>query len=153
MTKFHRNFKNYTPKVETNGKMVEAEPEVKVVLIDDGVEALEEEVDEQHEPSEERPEEIEVPEEDDIEYDRNLITVVDGLSFYDTTTSTADGGFRNWWVSPGGHGNQMAYFICKLCPNVQLYVARVNDSGAVYGGPKFTVLSCAEVRMNGNGEI
>lgn len=34
---------------------------------------------------------------------------------------------QGYYISSGGHGTAMAGFICKLCPNVQLYVLKLDE--------------------------
>lgn len=33
----------------------------------------------------------------------------------------------NYWMPTGCHGTQMASLICEVCPEVELYVARIQD--------------------------
>ncbi|KAL7939080.1 hypothetical protein V8C35DRAFT_285649 [Trichoderma chlorosporum] len=50
--------------------------------------------------------------------------------------------FRDFYTGPSQHGTKMASFINKICPMVQLYVARMDDSRAPI--EKFTVDSAIE---------
>jgi hypothetical protein len=81
---------------------------------------------------------------DGVALDRENIPVKGGTSFYQSTQS--DPAFRQYFVAPGGHGTTMAAFICLVCPDVELYAVRLNDSEHHTGGRKFTVKSCAEVK-------
>jgi hypothetical protein len=81
---------------------------------------------------------------DGVALDREDIFVKGGTSFYQSTQS--DPAFRQYFVAPGRHGTTMAAFICQVCPDVELYAVRLNDSEGPTGGRRFTVKSCAEVR-------
>lgn len=50
-----------------------------------------------------------------------------------------------YYVSSGGHGTAMAGLICKLCPNVQLFVLKLDDKLDASGGRTITAKSAAKV--------
>jgi hypothetical protein len=81
---------------------------------------------------------------DGVALHKENISVKGGTSFYQSTQS--DPAFRQYFVAPGGHGTTMAAFICQVCPDMELYAVRLNDSERHTGGRRFTVKSCAEVR-------
>ncbi|KAH8743654.1 hypothetical protein BGZ57DRAFT_808682 [Hyaloscypha finlandica] len=47
-----------------------------------------------------------------------------------------------YWVGPCPHGTRMVKCIQKLCPDAELYVARLDDSGMAEKKQKFTTESC-----------
>lgn len=51
--------------------------------------------------------------------------IKDGISF--CTSSDHHQHVYNYWVPSGCHGTQMASLIQKVCPQVELYVARLQD--------------------------
>lgn len=68
-----------------------------------------------------------------------------GTSFYvDNTTSFS--GQRPWYSSTTDHGTLMAALIRKVCPNVSLYVARL-DQTASENGFQPTADSATKVRI------
>jgi hypothetical protein len=71
-----------------------------------------------------------------------LPTLANGKSFYGQRDKEIP--FRDYFTGPSRHGTQMASCIYKVCPMVQLYVARMDDSKPQL--EKFTVNSAIEVR-------
>jgi hypothetical protein len=63
------------------------------------------------------------------------------------TYCTSSRGKRNvtnsYYASSTGHGTLMAALICFVCPDVQLYVAKLDDQQASDGS--FTARSAADV--------
>ncbi|KAI1126077.1 hypothetical protein F5Y10DRAFT_294016 [Nemania abortiva] len=59
-----------------------------------------------------------------------------GYSWYGDRSKDKKLPFRDYFTGPSLHGTQMAQCIYKVCPMVQLYVARMDDSSAT---EKFTV--------------
>lgn len=51
-----------------------------------------------------------------------------------------------YYVSSGGHGTAMAGLICKLCPNVKLFVLKLDVKVDASGGRAITAKSAAKVR-------
>ncbi|KAB5545922.1 hypothetical protein GE09DRAFT_1132964 [Coniochaeta sp. 2T2.1] len=49
-----------------------------------------------------------------------------------------------YYVSSGGHGTAMAGLICKLCPNVKLFVLKLDDKLDASGGRTITAKSAAK---------
>ncbi|KAK4210780.1 hypothetical protein QBC37DRAFT_390236 [Rhypophila decipiens] len=52
------------------------------------------------------------------------IKVVAGKSFW---RPGIDGDFKDFWVSPGAHGIEMAHYITEACPMADLVIARVSS--------------------------
>jgi hypothetical protein len=51
-----------------------------------------------------------------------------------------------YYISSSNHGTHMATVICRLCPSVSLYVAKLDERGPMEGGlPNITVDSAAKV--------
>jgi hypothetical protein len=55
-----------------------------------------------------------------------------------------------YYVSSGGHGTAMASLICRICPNVQLYVLKLNEHYVEPGKRQITAKSAARVRPRSN---
>ncbi|ETS78061.1 hypothetical protein PFICI_10123 [Pestalotiopsis fici W106-1] len=49
-----------------------------------------------------------------------------------------------YYVSGGGHGTAMASYICKICPNVQLYVLRLEEKASIEPGRRNITADSAE---------
>ncbi|KAH8805997.1 hypothetical protein F5884DRAFT_801362 [Xylogone sp. PMI_703] len=49
-----------------------------------------------------------------------------------------------YYVSSGGHGTAMASLICRVCPNVRLYVLKLNEYGIEPGKRQITAESAAK---------
>ena len=56
-----------------------------------------------------------------------------------------------YYVSSGGHGTAMAGLICKICPNVQLYVLKLNEHYVEQGKRQITASSAARVSQRKPG--
>ena len=52
-----------------------------------------------------------------------------------------------YYVSSGGHGTAMAALICKLCPNVKLFVLKLDDKLDASGSRTITAKSAAKVGL------
>lgn len=52
--------------------------------------------------------------------------------WYADTTSPEHGKMNTWYVSDKGHGTQMAKLICRVCPNVIIYVGKLDTKTQVY---------------------
>lgn len=50
-----------------------------------------------------------------------------------------------YYVSSGGHGTAMASLICRVCPNVRIYVLKLNEHGIEPGKRQITPESAAKV--------
>jgi len=50
-----------------------------------------------------------------------------------------------FYFSSGGHGTKMARLITEVCPEVKLYVAKLEQRASRDGGGQFTAKSAAEV--------
>jgi hypothetical protein len=87
-------------------------PPIKVALIDDGVEL----------------------------HDEIFSNIEDGTSYAQPISPT--NGPDEFFHSTRGHGTIMARIICKACPSVKLYVAKLNDTG---GQGRFTMKYAAKV--------
>jgi hypothetical protein len=50
------------------------------------------------------------------------------------------------YVSSGGHGTAMAELICRVCPNVKLYIVKLDERlGRESGKREITAISAAKV--------
>ncbi len=54
---------------------------------------------------------------------------------------------RSFYVSSHGHGTIMANCIRRVCPNIKLYVAKLDDLPTERGAGQFTASSAAEARF------
>ncbi|KAL7800594.1 hypothetical protein V8C43DRAFT_274335 [Trichoderma afarasin] len=71
--------------------------------------------------------------------------IIGGRSFDDGYNGIGlPGAERPFHESPTGHGTLMANMICRVCPNVKLYVCRLNLYNDRDGRPHFTAKSTAE---------
>ncbi|KAI1460617.1 hypothetical protein F4805DRAFT_416485 [Annulohypoxylon moriforme] len=68
--------------------------------------------------------------------------VVDGKSFY--RRDEEQNLNQPYYMSGGGHGTAMAKFICKVCPNVQLYILRLDEYFIEPDGRQITAESAAK---------
>jgi hypothetical protein len=50
-----------------------------------------------------------------------------------------------YYVSSGGHGTAMASLICRVCPNVKLYVLKLDEYRSELGKRQITAESAAKV--------
>ena len=91
---------------------------VKVALIDDGV---------------------------DVTYKELSRIIADGETFCEP--SGASGLYSSYYQSSGGHGTMMASLIRRVCPNVRLYVAKLDEEKTDVGEWSFTIKSAAEVYL------
>lgn len=53
---------------------------------------------------------------------------------------------EEFFVGPCSHGTQMAHCILNVCPNAELYIARLDDSRKAEN-QKFTIASCCKVNL------
>lgn len=51
----------------------------------------------------------------------------------------------SWYVVPDAHGTLMATLIRQVCPNVKLYVARLDEATSPHGKRQVTAASAAKV--------
>lgn len=61
---------------------------------------------------------------DGIDPEKTRFRVKEGRTF----DENGDTGLDNYYVDPGRHGTIMGRFITQMCPDVQLYVARLQRS-------------------------
>jgi hypothetical protein len=94
--------------------------DIKVAVIDDGIDGFQENITD---------------------------NIVSGISFCRYSDS---GNLMNaYYVPSGGHGTMMASLICRLCPQVKLFVARLEEYKAPFNKRHITARSAAEVREPG----
>lgn len=53
---------------------------------------------------------------------------------------------KPYYVTSGGHGTVMATLICRVCPNVQLYVLKLDEHMSEHSTRQITAESAAKVR-------
>jgi hypothetical protein len=105
------------PKLEDKGNS----PSVTIALIDNGVKF-------ENSPG--------------VEETLGIPNLADGISYYGQRDEE-NIQFRDFFTGPSRHGTQMATCINKVCPMVELYVARMDDS--MPEADKFTVDSATKV--------
>jgi subtilisin family serine protease len=78
---------------------------------------------------------------DGVDADKDDIggNIQDGETFYDNR-----GHWPGYYQSTHGHGHYLACLIRQLCPNVRLYIAKLNELW-VDGKPQITAESAAKV--------
>ncbi len=69
--------------------------------------------------------------------------IIDGRSF--CSRDEEQNLNQPYYVSGGGHGTAMAKLICKVCPNVQLYILRLDEYVMEAGKRQITAKSAAKV--------
>lgn len=88
----------------------------------------------------------------------NVAVIDDGVDINDQTIQSRIAGGRSfchrdesenlnqpYYVSSGGHGTAMAGLICKVCPNVRLYILKLNEYYLEPGKRQITAKSAARV--------
>lgn len=71
--------------------------------------------------------------------------IANGATFY--PYSQASELMNAYFVPSGMHGTIMAQMICRICPNVQLYIARLEElPSLVGGGRRITPKSATQAR-------
>ena len=104
--------------VRNNHRHFKDKPEVKVAIIDDGI-------DESHPDLQER--------------------IAGGKSFLKRPDKPDR--MIDYWVSPGGHGTQMAKLICQVFPCARLYVIRLDEGVGEKGERQIKIDSAIKVRF------
>ena len=93
------------------------ENDIKVAVIDDGFDGFQE------------------------DYTDNVVAGVSFCRYSDT-----DSLMNAYYVPSGSHGTMMASLICRVCPHVKLYVARLDEYKTSIGKRHITARSAADVR-------
>jgi Subtilase family len=104
--------------VESHRRYFNRIPEIKVAIIDDGV---------------------------DPKHPTLQGHIADGKSFrkrMDIPERMVD-----YWVNPGGHGTVMADLVCRICPAVRLYIIRLDEGKGENGERQIKVDSATDVRI------
>lgn len=81
---------------------------------------------------------------DGVDVDEVLIPCIGSGASYDKAQGS-DKDSRSFYVSSLGHGTIMANCIRRVCPNIKLYVAKLDDHPTERGARQFTASSAAEV--------
>jgi subtilisin family serine protease len=96
-----------------------------------------------------------------LKYPVTVALIDDGVDINDQTIQSKVIGGRSfchrdkeqnlnqpYYVSGGGHGTAMASYICKICPNVKLYILRLDEYYTDFRSRQITAKSAEKVRTH-----